>query len=240
MRSELIDTGLVRPDRAVVVPIGVDAVFTHQPDADADAAVARMLATPAGSTAGTIDILHVGSVVPRKRIDLLLEVFAALSRAIRGLRLIRVGGGFTAEQQRRITALEVGDRILVMPVVDDRTLAALYRHAAVALLPSDREGFGLPVVEALACGTPVVATDLPALREVGGATVEYCPAGDVAGVDRFGPAAARRALAAPHAWVARRTKGREWVARFTWSRFAERMTTLYLELADVSSSRRVA
>jgi glycosyltransferase involved in cell wall biosynthesis len=54
-------------------------------------------------------------------------------------------------------------------------LAALYRRAALVLLPSEAEGFGLPVVEALACGAVVVASDLPVLREVGGTAVVYCP-----------------------------------------------------------------
>ena len=60
------------------------------------------------------------------------------------------------------------DAIVVLPFVDRATLAAVYRRAALALLPSEREGFGLPLVEALACGTPVVASDIPVLREVGG------------------------------------------------------------------------
>ena len=94
------------------------------------------------------------------------------------LHLVRVGGPFTAEQQRMIRELGLADRISVRRFVDDRTLAALYRRAALVLQPSEREGFGLPLLEAMACGTPVVASDLPVLREVGGAAVEYCPVGD--------------------------------------------------------------
>lgn len=240
VRSELIETGLVRPDRAVVVPIGVDVVFSHVPDGDADAAAAALLASPAGTPAGTIDLLHVGSVAPRKRIDVLLECFAALSRAIRGLRLIRVGGAFTLDQQRQVDRLGVGDRILVMPSVSDRTLAALYRHAAVTVLPSAREGFGLPVVESLACGTPVVASDLPVLREVGGAAVEYCAPGDVQAWIGSVLRLLDERSAAPHTWTARQARGTDWAARYTWSRFADRMTTLYLELADAPAARRVA
>lgn len=244
VRSELIDTGLVRPERVVVVPIGVDAVFSHRADAEADAAAVQALAAAAGAATGTaagaVDLLHVGSVAPRKRIDLLLETFAAVSRAIRGLRLIRVGGAFTPEQQRHAERLGIADRIVVLPPVSDRTLAALYRRAAVTVLPSAREGFGLPVVESLACGTPVVASDLPVLREVGGAAVEYCAPGDVhAWVGAVLRLLDERA-AAPHAWMARTVKGTEWAARYTWVRFAERMTTLYLELADAPAARRVA
>lgn len=238
VRRELIATGLVRPERAVVVPMGVDAVFSSRPDGEADAAVGRLLAP--FPTAGTLDLLHVGSVVSRKRIDLLIEVFAALTRTMAGVRLVRVGGPFTTDQQRQAETLGVGHRILVVPPLDDRTLAALYRHAALTLLPSDREGFGLPVIESLACGTPVVATDLDVLREVGGATVEYCPAGDV----QAWAGSVRRLLeersASPRAWTLRQVAGSEWAARYAWSRFAERMTALYLDLAGVPAARRVA
>ena len=58
-------------------------------------------------------------------------------------------------------------------------LAEVYRRAAVVLVPSEAEGFGLPVIEALACGAAVVASDIPALREAGGPAAVYAPVGDV-------------------------------------------------------------
>ena len=78
-----------------------------------------------------------------------------------------------------MTRLGLEPHIIVLPFLERRVLAAVYRRAAVVLQPSDREGFGLPVAEAMACGTPVVASDLPPLREVGGAMASYCPVGDV-------------------------------------------------------------
>jgi glycosyltransferase involved in cell wall biosynthesis len=59
------------------------------------------------------------------------------------------------------------------------TIAALYRRAAATLVTSEAEGFGLPLIEALACGSIVVASDLAVLREVGGAACIYCPVADV-------------------------------------------------------------
>ena len=67
-----------------------------------------------------------------------------------------------------MAALGLGHNIRVLPFVDRPVLAALYRRASLVLLPSEREGFGLPLVEAMACGISVVASDLPVLREVGG------------------------------------------------------------------------
>ena len=81
----------------------------------------------------------------------------------------------------------------VLPFVDRRVLAAVYRRVALLLQTSDREGFGLPVAEAMTCGTPVVASDLPALREVGGPAATYCPVGDVDAMDRGCDRASRRA-----------------------------------------------
>ena len=128
------------------------------------------------------DLLHVGSTIPRKRIDLLLEIFAAMRRAYPGARLIKAGGGLRPEQTRQAEALGVADAIVTLPffVPSERgILAAVYRRAALVLQPSDAEGFGLPVAEALACGATVLASDLPALREVGGDAAAYCPVGDI-------------------------------------------------------------
>lgn len=236
IRSELVEAGLAHADRAVVVPIGVDPVFSTRPDREADDEAARLMA----SGHDIIDVLHVGSVVPRKRIDVLLDTIAALGRSLPQVRLVRVGGAFTTEQQARAVALGLAERSLVLPPVDDRTLAAVYRRASVVLLPSEREGFGLPVAEALACGTPVIASDLPVLREVGGPVVEYYPVGDV----QAWAGALRRLLeertGAPERWTERRVKGAAWATRYSWTRFAERMIALYLELADHQQARRVA
>src|SRR5205823_8930738 len=95
------------------------------------------------------------------------------------LRLIRVGGDFTGPLERRLRNLGLQTRTTALPFLDRRVLAAVYRRAALVLLPSEREGFGLPVIEAIACGTPVVASDLGCLREVGEESVTYCAVGDV-------------------------------------------------------------
>lgn len=236
IRSELLEAGFTCHDRTVVVPIGVDPVFTQMPDDEADREAARLLA----SERDTIDLLHVGSVAPRKRIDVLSESVAGLSRSLPEVRLVRVGGPFTAEQQARADALGVTPRSVVLPPLDDRTLAAVYRRATVVLLPSEREGFGLPIAEALACGTPVVASDLSVLREVGGPVVEYYPVGDVQACVGVLLRLLDERSAAPERWAARRARGAAWAARYSWTRFAERMIALYLELADPHVARRVA
>ena len=174
-RDALASLAGVPADKLPVVPNGIDISAGADSDAAADFEAARLLGARRG-----VELLHVGSTIERKRIDLLLQVFAQVKAVRPDARLVRVGGPFTAEQ--RVLARELGvlDAIVVLPFVDRATLAAVYRRAAVALLPSEREGFGLPLVEALAAGTPVVASDIPVLREVGGDAAEYCDVGAIA------------------------------------------------------------
>jgi glycosyltransferase involved in cell wall biosynthesis len=176
-------------------------------------------------------LLHVGSTVPRKNIEGLLRVVAAVRHTIPRVRLVRVGGELTAAQECLARDLGVFGAILSLPSLDTRTLAAVYRRATVLLLPSVREGFGLPMLEALASGTPVIASDIPALREVGGTAAVYCPVHDTRswrdatlkvvseGLSHVGPT--RRGLArVPHA------------SRYTWARYAAQMVRLYRVLGS--------
>jgi glycosyltransferase involved in cell wall biosynthesis len=223
----LIAHGIARPEQAVVVPIGVGDEFSPDPDPDADAAVASLL--PPGPHG--VDVLHVGSSASRKRIDLLLSCCADVRRAIPGLRLIRAGGTFSIEQQQLVRALGLEDVVTVLPHVDDRLLAAVYRRAALVLLPSDREGFGLPVVEALACGTPVIASDLPVLREVGGDAVAYCPAGQVSAWAESVKSLLRGRAERTAEWQMRRAIGIRQAQQFSWKTFSETMTAAYIDVA---------
>ncbi len=110
-------------------------------------------------------ILHVGSCIARKRVDVLLKVFARLR--VRDLRLVQVGGSFSGEQEDLIAQLGIRGRVTQLRNVTREEIAQLYRTAALVLQPSEAEGFGLPVVEALACGAKVLASDIPVLREGG-------------------------------------------------------------------------
>ena len=136
---------------------------------------------------------------PRKRI-------AALARTPRKLPLVLVGA-------TKPWARELPDVTLTGRVSDDE-LAAIYSGARALVFPSDDEGFGLPTVEALACGTPVVATDIPVLREVLGDRATFVDAGDLEGLLAAG-VAAQRPAPAPPAWT--------WAdaARATWQVYSD-------------------
>jgi glycosyltransferase involved in cell wall biosynthesis len=230
IRDELAGRGLIASDRLVVAPLGVDQVFFSAGDPAADRAASRAVPIPDGA----IEILHVGTTADRKRIDVLLRVCAALSQEFPQLRLTRIGDPLTAEQQRIVRDTGLENRLAAVNQVDESTLAALYRRATLVLQPSAREGFGLPVIEALAAGTPVVASDLAVLREVGGAAIEYGPVGDV---DVWRQTIARllqERRDAPLQWSARRERGREHARRFTWERYAADVALVYREVAAES------
>jgi glycosyltransferase involved in cell wall biosynthesis len=222
-RDELVGHQLVDPGRVVVISNGVHPSCSP----DADTASDEQLRALIGDSENYIDILHVGSTIPRKRIDILLRVFARLHEEFPNARLLRVGGGFTGAQRALVEELQLGGSILELPRVDHHVLAAIYRYVALVLLPSEREGFGLPLVEAMACGTPVVASDLPVLREVGGEAAIFCETGNVeVWVESIAELLAERKMH-PERWLARREAGFAQAAKFSWREYARRMVEIY-------------
>ncbi|MGX7731569.1 MSMEG_0565 family glycosyltransferase [Rhodococcus sp. 2H158] len=155
-------------------------------------------------------VLAVGGIEPRKGSIDLVEAFALLRRERPGTRLVFAGGEtlfdyrpYRAEFDRRCRELGVDPTIL--GTVAEDALPALVAQASVFAFLSTKEGFGLAAMEALAAGVPVVARDLPVLREVFGDTVRFASTHrGMAGALTEPPDAARthrgRALAAAHTW----------------------------------------
>ncbi|HEY2525282.1 MAG TPA: glycosyltransferase family 1 protein, partial [Candidatus Binataceae bacterium] len=224
-RDALVANALVAPERIVVIPNGVHPAFSPRPDEAADAEAAALLG-PAGAT----EILHVGSTIPRKRIDVLLRIVAAVRTEFPDLRLVKAGGALTADQQALAQSLGLEHSIVTMPPLRPAVLAALYRRAALLLMPSEAEGFGLPLVEAMACATPVVASDIPALREVGAAAAVYCAVGDVQAWSWVVAAMLRERAANPARWAERRAAAVGRASLFSWAAYADRSAALYHEV----------
>lgn len=172
VRDEIIGHGLVPKEKLVYAPLGCADEFQAEPPLDPHAE--GILATIVGPY-----VLHVGSCIPRKRVDFLLDLFAALRAARPALRLVKVGGDWTDAHRDLIRRHRLEAALLHVTDIPRSALACLYRRAELALLPSEAEGFGLPVLEALACGTRVLASDLPVLREVGGDAASYAPVADM-------------------------------------------------------------
>jgi glycosyltransferase involved in cell wall biosynthesis len=109
-------------------------------------------------------------------------------------------------------------------------LAAIYRQAILVLLPSDGEGFGLPVIEAMACGTPVVASDLSVLREVGGDAASYSSVADVPAWIASVNDLLWESSQNPEKWDVRRVAGIAQAAKFSWAEYTQEMVGLYGEV----------
>lgn len=226
IRDELLAHKLVEPDRVRVIPLGVHPACSPKPDPIHDSEAADLI----GGDAGSLNLLHVGSTIRRKRIDVLLKVFANIRREFPNARLLRVGGAFTDEQLQLVEQFELQDSIVVLPPVSREVLGAIYRRATLVLQPSDAEGFGLPLIEAMACATPVVASDLPVLREVGGSAAAHAPVADVPAWSHTVTSLMNERIQDAEKWSSRRDAALAHANEFTWAKFATRTADLYHEL----------
>ena len=118
-------------------------------------------------------LLFVGTLEPRKNLNLLLRSWNGIKEDFRDTWLLIVG--MSGSVFREVHLSVETERVRFLGYVDDQTLAGLYANATLFVLPSHEEGFGLPALEAMACGTPVVVSDGGALPDVvGAAGLRFC------------------------------------------------------------------
>lgn len=159
-RKDFLDYAGYPPEQIDVISPGVDAAFFKRLDTDPK---------PRLGLAPGRYLLHVGHTRFYKNIPALFHVLAILTKSLGyDVKLLKVGEAFTPEQERLAKELGVRDRITHLGMVDAKCLPDVYRCADVLLFPSWHEGFGLPVIEAMASGVPVVASDRGSLPEVVG------------------------------------------------------------------------
>lgn len=164
-------------------------------------------------------VLTVGTLEPRKDLVTLLRAFDELGPATQGRELVVVGGRGWHDRKlvRELEARAARSGVRWLGYVDERDLVALYSGADLFVLASTFEGFGLPILEAMACGTPVIASDVAALREVGGDVARYVPPGDPPAF----AAAIQKALGDPTLAASARDAGPARAAHFSWIRTAQ-------------------
>lgn len=229
-RDAALRHGLVSASSTSVVYYGVHPRFVMG-NAAADAELSRLMPDRHDRE---ICLLSVGSTIPRKRIDVLLRVFAAVRHLSPSVTLVRVGGPFTESQSQLVDELGLGGSIVVLPSLESDVLAAVYRRATLLLQTSEAEGFGLPLIEAMAGGCPVVASDIPALREIGGPATTLCP---VADIDRWTGEVIRllrERSESPGEWRDRKSSCSAWASRFTWAEHTRRIVEIYQQLIGAS------
>jgi len=221
-RAELVRTFGLDPEHVAIVPEAPDAAFVPQPQD----AVERTLAELGLGTDEPL-VVYAAGLSPHKNVETLLEAFAALTSNESGAARLVLAGDLEDETflsaaapiRDRIRALSLDERVVLPGFVSDDQLACLYTAAAVAVVPSLAEGFGLPAIEAAACGAPVILSALPAHRESLGDAARYFPPRDVGALR----AELERALAEPGLRRSLGEQGRQAVAGLSWDAAAERL-----------------
>ncbi|AXB47088.1 glycosyltransferase family 4 protein [Amycolatopsis albispora] len=174
-------------------------------------------------------VLAIGTVEPRKGIGLLIEAMATFD----GPPLLLVGQAGWGDLDPAGLARQHGlpaDRLRVLGKLSDAELATALRGASVLAMPSLAEGFGLPVLEAMAAGVPVVHSDVPALVEVSGGAARVVPSGDVTAL----AAALREVLGSESLSATMRTQGLARSSEFSWRSAARRLWSVHTAAATVS------
>ena len=209
-RDDVADGLGVERDRVFVAGAGVDRRFfdvVRNPDTSAPF------------------ILAVGTVEERKDLITAVRAIATLPSEIT---LVAAGPHtpYADRVLREADRLGVASRVRLLGYVDDAHLLDLYSRASAFVFPSRYEGFGLPPLQACAAGLPVVASDIPVVREVLGPSARYCEAGADAA---FGAALAA-SLSAGDDTLARINAAREHARSFDWAAVAQRLAGLYRSL----------
>lgn len=170
-------------------------------------------------------VLSVATTQPHKNLDRLIEAMAMVSDAERDARLVLVGARGTALDSLRATATARGlsETVVFTGWIEDRALDALFAGARAFVYPSLCEGFGLPLLEAMERGVPVISSAFTSLPEVGGDAVEYCDATDPTDIARAILAVLRddglaRSLV---------DRGNQRLDQFSWRRAADETLATY-------------
>ena len=220
-----------RQDAIHVVPLGV-AHDLFRPQPVPRAFFQRHRLDPEGTY-----VLYVGSENPRKNLPRLVRAFATLRQALPDARLIKLGSPeYTPQAQalRHLVEQEgLAGSVLFYDHVSDQDLALFYNMAALFVFPSLYEGFGLPPLEAMACGTPVVCSDAASLPEVVGdaaLTVDPTDVDALAG-------AMHRVLTDPNLAAELRARGLARAATFTWERTARETVAVYSQVLDAAAAQ---
>lgn len=197
-----------------VIHHGVDPRFSPQ--------------APALSTLPDSYILFVGHRGQYKDAAVLMNAFAEIADRFPELTLLFVGGGaFTADERSRLRTLGIENRTLQTSLADD-LMPSVYAHAAAFVFPSRFEGFGLPAVEAFACGAPTILARATSLPEVGADAALYFEPGDALELaDRLSTI-----LDDSHRREQLSRRGVERARGFTWERTAEQTAQVYAETVN--------
>jgi glycosyltransferase involved in cell wall biosynthesis len=224
-RRDIVRIYGVAPSRVHVVHEAAAPCFT--PVADPG----RLQRVRAAYGLGERFILYVGTIEPRKNLPMLIEAFSRRTRSgDLPHQLVCAGpyGWLCADVDRLIDRLQLRRQVRFTGYVSFEDLPALYSMAEIFVFPSVYEGFGLPVIEAMACGTPVITADVPALTEVAGGAAVHVASLDVGALgDALVALAGDRERRADLS-----ARGLERARAFSWRRAAIETLAVYRQVVD--------
>ncbi len=222
-RRQLIETYGLREDRVDVTYLGVSPAFRPLSDEEAIAATRRFdLSQPY--------ILGVGNVQPRKNLVRLIRAFARLRRGKSIPHQLVLDGQMAwkaGQLLEEIDTLGIRDAVKITGYVSEQELVGLYNRAALFVYPSLYEGFGLPIVEAMACGTPVITSSVTSMPEVAGDAALLV---DPLSEDEIA-AAMLQAIDRPELAASLRRQGLARSKQFNWRTVAEQTAKIYQQYA---------
>ncbi len=238
-RRDLLDWFRLPESRVTAITEGPDPVFSPRPvGIESDAVLARC-----GLAAGARFLLYVGGLSPHKNLPRLIEAFARSGLWREGQKLVLVGdvGDVFHTHVPALRALVsqrgLDERVAFTGFVPDEDLAYLYSRAEALVQPSLMEGFGLPPIEAMACGTPVIASRAGSLPEVLGEAGLFFEPTDIGAI----AGALRLLVDNPALRADLAVKARARVARFTWCMAARGLLNCFDSLLPARTrSRRTA
>lgn len=214
-RADILELLAAPPEKVMTVHLAPDPRFRPQPPGAVEAVAARHHLSKGY-------VLFVGTFEPRKNTSALLEAYARLPGAP-PLVLAGNKGWLFDETLDRARQLKIASQVKFLENVSADDLPALYCGASVFVLPSHYEGFGLPVLEAFACGTPAVIADRASLPEIAGDAAARCNPDDPASI-----ADAIRSVLDDSAWRASLIeKGFARVKAFSWDKCARETLSVY-------------
>jgi glycosyltransferase involved in cell wall biosynthesis len=224
-RAALVAQLKIAPERLPVVPEAPDPVFRPRLPHESTPALEQL-----GLAPGERPFIYSGGISPHKNLETLLAAYAELRvREPAAPRLVIVGDLETevyvsaaGTVRSEVARLGLEDAVLLPGFVSDETLACLYSEATALVVPSLGEGFGLPAVEAAACGAPAILSDLPAHRESLGDAALYFPASDV----RALTAALTRVATDGELRAQMSERGRAVTSRMSWDAAAHKLREL--------------
>ena len=226
-RRDLLARFKLPPERVTTTQLAADTRFRPQPEEE----IARVRAA---YNLPEEMVLFVGINKPHKNLVRLVEAFGRLLQQGSGASLVLAGPWDERypETKQAIDNLGAQDRVMILGPVADADLPALYAAATVFVLPSQYEGFGLPVLEAMACGAPVACSDTSSLPEIAGdAALTFDPFDVNAIVEAIGRLLGDGEL---RTQIAR--AGTEQAARFTWEKTAAQTLAVYRQVVARASA----